>query len=96
MNDEYITRHEAEQCIVKLVSRESPAVNHVLAKAIDEINSIPAADVVEVVRCGECNHYKKRYWENGRCYGTFCDIWNRDHGKTFFCGSGINREKKHE
>lgn len=62
---------------------------------IDVISTIPAADVRPVVTCGECKHYKRRYWNNGKCYGTFCDIWNRDHGKTFFCSAG-KREVEHE
>ena len=56
------------------------------------VAEMPAADVKPVVTCGECKHYIKRYWDNGRCYGTFCDIWNRDHGKTFFCSDGEKRE----
>lgn len=41
-----------------------------LGSAIDAIEDQPAADVVEVVRCKDCRHYKT----------MFCkmDIWHKD------------------
>lgn len=54
--------------------------------------NLPSADAVEVVRCGECEHYNPKCWDDGRSYGTFCDILHVDMGKDFFCKKGGKRE----
>ena len=58
----------------------------------ERLKSIPAADVVEVVRCGECRHYNRKYWDSGKCYGRFCDFWHRDFGDEFYCKRGKKRD----
>lgn len=55
--------------------------------------NLPSADAVEVVRCQECQHYRPKYFEDGRCYGTFCDITGFDLGKDHFCKRGERRIK---
>ena len=85
---EYISREAIQQCRFTIIGQDEWI-------CAADILKIPAADVQPVVTCGECKHYKRRYWDNGKCYGTFCDIWNRDHGKDFFCSAG-KREVEHE
>lgn len=54
--------------------------------------SIPTADVVEVVRCGECKH---------RYTPARCSLWVatendnavfKEHGEDFFCAFGERKE----
>ena len=41
-------------------------------KAVDALNKVPAADVVEVVRCKDCKH-----WSYAVCLGRHeCNIFN--------------------
>lgn len=56
----------------------------------DEIAAIPAADVVEVVRCKDCtNHITKPLMETSRevCRKHRCDV-TLDH----FCADGIRTD----
>lgn len=61
--------------------------------AIEEVNSIPAADVRPVARCGECKHNKgKKIWADGD--ETF-DCAN-GHGYPpldWFCADGEKMEE---
>ena len=84
---DYITRDDArkalfigEQCLYSWDEIE------------EKLEAIPAADVRPVVICAECKHYNRRYWDDGRCYGTFCDLWRSDFGKEGFCYRGEKRE----
>ena len=58
------------------------------------LNAIHAADVKPVVLCRDCIHYTNRYWDSGKCYGTFCDLWNRDFGKDAYCYRGKRRKNE--
>ena len=62
---EYIKR----EALIDLITRryENPEI------CTQEINSIPAADVVPVVRCKDCKH--SRETADGR--GLFCSVWGR-------------------
>jgi hypothetical protein len=57
------------------------------------LNSIPAADVVEVVRCRECENWdtdwKPTHVEEGQ---YFCPIIDRVTDKEFFCGNGERKD----
>ena len=61
---------------------------------LDEVSSvigdIPAADVVEVVRCREC-----MYWERGKDYCAYCNHWAGMLTETDadnFCSYGERRD----
>lgn len=54
MTNEYINREELLQDIEDTI-KFSGCVNHE-SEIIDRVRYEPAADVVEVVRCGECIH----------------------------------------
>lgn len=54
------------------------------------IELMPIADVVEVVRCRDCVHYKQWYRDRG-----LCDLWARDGISVFndgFCNYGERRQ----
>ncbi len=51
MPDDYVKRSDVHKVFQP---KYAPAINRTFAAMID---SVPAADVVEVVRCGECQHY---------------------------------------
>lgn len=69
---EYIERETAKSVICNAESRFADKVSSnwlrpKFAEAIaKQLDKIPAADVVEVVRCGECRWYK-----HGRCRHPF-------------------------
>ena len=62
---EYIDRDEAvREALDACIKVVGHGISHIDAVDIAEImDSIPAADVVEVVRCKDCKH-----WNNGDCY----------------------------
>ena len=54
------------------------------------LKTIPAADVVEGVRCGECKLYGGRPWENGQtgiCARTDIGVAHDD-----FCSYGLRKD----
>lgn len=53
---------------------------HMFENAVD---SIPTADVVEVVRCKECKHSSQKV--------HICEITNYLYGENYFCAWGERR-----
>ena len=95
MADEYISR---EAVLSKSYSYLLPNGDYspqvVFASSI---KSIPSADVVEVVRCKDCKHYNRRYYElSGKYYGTFCDLYHYGFKADFYCAQGERREIGHD
>lgn len=79
---EYIDREAA----IKAVNWQS-AITMTRAAMTYAIKSIPAADVVEVVRCKDCKHRWK-----GDC-GLWCMIHDDMYAEEdYFCASGERRE----
>lgn len=70
---EYIEREAAKMAVVEALGKGHSPFNAIVM--------LPAADVVEVVRCGECKF---------RVYGgcSLHDIWR---GENFFCADGEKR-----
>lgn len=58
---------------------------------IDFIKTSPTIDAVEVVRCKDCQHFKKAYGWNG-CEYTECDHFDCDIAEDGFCSWGERRE----
>lgn len=62
------------------------------------LNSIPAADVVEVVRCGQCKHSRELdrsdYYENSFVDGCVWCMMGRGDGvaKDQFCDEGERKD----
>jgi hypothetical protein len=64
-----------------------------VALSIREVLQIPAADVVEVVRCKDCEHYKQNPWNKEtdmlcQCYSDWHSTEPND-----FCSYGERKEK---
>lgn len=69
MVDDFISRDEARQAVIYALELE-PWEYEALTK---EINAIPAADVVEVVRCKNCAFWNK---EDSQPNGCLCEHWS--------------------
>lgn len=58
---------------------------------VKQINEAPTADVVEVVRCKDCE-----YWENGKDYEPYCNHFGNmmtDTKADDFCSYGERKTK---
>ena len=84
MHDDYVKRSDVHKAFQP---KYAPAINRTFATMID---SVPAADVVEVVRCRECGYHYKTY------SGWFCS-----HGvfvndavppDDFYCADGKRKD----
>jgi hypothetical protein len=53
------------------------------------IEAIPAADVVEVVRCGECKYWKRI---KNDCILASCELDALVRSEDFFCADGAKME----
>lgn len=83
---DYIKREDVEKAILDCpVSGMLDLIN--LQTAITNIDTIPSADVVEVVRCKHCM-YNDRGWCGSQEYGT------RHVEDNDFCSQGEERRKK--
>ena len=58
--------------------------------AIDCINCIPSADVVEVVRCGDCKHR----FLNHKCLNQNSGYYERERNSNDFCSYGERIDEK--
>jgi len=55
------------------------------------LSGIPAADVVEVVRCRECKHYHGAKDSFGWCENIESPAWDRGVDSDWFCADGKRR-----
>ena len=65
--------------------------NGVIRLHIADVDMLPTADVVEVVRCKSC-----KYYENGKSYTPYCNnVMNlfEEMKPTDFCSYGEPKEK---
>lgn len=88
MND-YIRRGAA----IEQFEDSTSAIPEKLARI--RIESVPAADVVEVVRCGECKHYNDKlemYSDYVCTIRHYCDGSPIIVGKDDFCSSGKRKD----
>ena len=92
---DYISREALKQALTdKFKSRIGASRIPTWNDAFDAVTNIPAANVKPVVLCRDCIHYTNRYWDSGKCYGTFCDLWHRDFGKDAYCYRGKRRKNE--
>ena len=56
------------------------------------LEGLPAADVVEVVRCKDCKHLHKSL-ANGTPFETFCDVFPTYIHEDDFCSYGERADK---
>ena len=71
MTKEYISRDEMIEQTKARIVLGAPKFNTGLKAAIEVATSIPAADVVEVVRCRDCVYWRG---ENDICKGICIDF----------------------
>lgn len=89
MPDDYVKRSDVHKAFQP---KYAPAINRTFAAMID---SVPAADVVEVVRCGECQHYNDKlemYCDYVCTIRHYCDGSPIIVGKDDFCSSGRRKD----
>lgn len=83
---EYISRTELVEALMEIF--EVAKMPHDVAEAIAD--SVPAADVVEVIRCKDCRHYI-----NDEHYGMMCEILvHAEQGDNFYCGYGQKKPEQ--
>ena len=82
---EYIKRGDAFDAVMGQFCASSDETEEALNGAIEDIRKIPAADVVPVVRCGEC-----RFWTESSAIPTIgtCMFASIRHTVGFFCANG--------
>ena len=57
------------------------------------VDSIPAVDAVEVVRCRECKHYKPSKFNSGTAH--YCAVIDGFPVEEWYCAEGQRREEDH-
>lgn len=68
-----------------------PDIDEGLSLAISELRLMPAADVVEVVRCKDCKHAEIQDYAPPSC--RYCCKYSAlYHAKNFYCSMGERRE----
>ena len=82
MAKEYIERRDALEIIHGIEAVSSSSV-----EAIMKLNTIPAADVVEVVRCKDCKHATL-----SSMWPPYCDKHKRAVKEDGFCSDGERRD----
>lgn len=98
MADEYIRRDDFIQYLEKC--KKGTAVTNLVWAAImaieRDVRDMPAADVVEVVRCKDCEHARDLGFQFGSLVheSWFC-IYNGPHatGANDFCSHGQKRKE---
>ena len=95
-----MTDYISRQAAMKLIEEDIPITLNpieVVANILAELEGVPSADVVEVVRCKDCKHYKRNIPCVGGHYNG-CDEWI-DEGNAItvydndFCSYGERADK---
>ena len=88
---EYIKKEQAiDEVWDAFTSRDDPDLGRVIEENIERL---PAADVVPVVRCKDCKYAEETYRPDiVRCtnFSTYHDPWKVWRG--WYCGDGERRE----
>lgn len=82
--NEYISR---EAAIIGLAV--TSLIPDQINDAAEALNLVPAADVVEVVRCRECKH---RDPEDQKCDCGHGIVWQLPRGDDWFCADGERKD----
>lgn len=82
--DDYISREAAKKAGCE---RCDYAGTRECVSCVNPAEAIPAADVVEVVRCRDCKHW----FDNGTDYCS-CDCDALIRHKDFFCAYGVRMD----
>lgn len=84
--DEYIRRGEA----IEQFEDSTSAIPEKLARI--RIESVPAADVAEVVRCGQCKYCVEHYDTDGNAPYWTCKEWDSGTDYDGYCHYGERKE----
>lgn len=98
MPKEYIERETVDAAIKAAADHRKtigvPGEQAGFLQAHDIVRSFPAADVVEVVRCRDCEF--SLLWHKNLYCQKLRDYWNRDRDRmvedTDFCAWGLRKE----
>ena len=88
---EYIERAEIKSAL-QPVTHDSSCPLHIAAAVDQVLDCIPAADVVEVVRCRNCKHYKPQEYFSPCVLPQGIECAKPDD----FCSYGQRKEAEHE
>lgn len=88
---EYIEREAAKLCIFEygVKHRDNASIASACENLERQINFIPSADVIEVVRCKDCDMAKPTSDER-EMYCTFDHCYK---GKNYFCADGRRKNE---
>ena len=81
--NDYISRKLAEKIIAEVINRGGTE-----AETLTQIHYCPAADVVEVVRCGQCKHCVEHYDTDGNAPYWTCQEWDSGTDYDGYCYYG--------
>lgn len=87
---EYIDRQALLDAIPPTKEDKQISLCGAVADFISLVCDVPAADVVPVVRCKDCEHWGTRKADG---YG-FCCIWGASVKENAFCSSGVKEDAK--
>ena len=90
---DYISRQAAKQMLCNITCGASkPCMAEYDCITTEQFETIPAADVVEVVRCRDC-----KYWDgeirDGFYYFEHCSLINEDRISDDYCSYGEVADK---
>lgn len=97
----YISLSDAMECVDKRIDelRKDPCFQRKgvsaiidIAKVNEYLLSVPAADVVEVVRCKDCDYGKCKHQDMHLCYKDGKDVPPDFHEPEWFCADGQRLE----
>lgn len=95
MTEEYISREEALKAANEWVSEACKAPVMRVSRLLDKLQKAPAADVAPVVRCKDCDAWKRNVGiadsPNGHCFEHDIDTNGQD-----FCSYGEKKGEKPE
>ena len=77
---DYISREDA----LDVAMEDGKKIPTVAIRIMHDIKAIPAADVVQVVRCDDCVYYGSRRW---------CELHSSVFDDNAFCSYGERREE---
>ena len=90
MPDEYIGREAAVKAANEWVNEACMAPVMRVSRLFDKLQKVPAADVTPVVRCRDCNAWKRNVGivdsPNGHCFEHDIDTNGQD-----FCSYGVKK-----
>ncbi|MBR0301071.1 MAG: hypothetical protein IJQ93_12255 [Bacteroidales bacterium] len=88
--DDYIRRGAA----IEQFEDSTSAIPEKLARI--RIEEVPAADVVEVVRCGQCKYCVEHYDTDGNAPYWTCKEWDSGTDYDGYCHYGERKEGGHD